>query len=148
MTPELPSRADDAERKAARATHSLSAKFTQANRDKLRRVMNELDLRTDSDRFVDHFAILLNAQRVYQSRYDKYKDYPIMRMGAIGCLVHMRTNVERMWVQMGSLARNDALDTINYAVHYIRQERNQHGTWWSPGERGTDTDGADIEPRP
>lgn len=99
----------------------------------LTKVLLALNL-TANRPFLDHFRVLIEAQRIYQDRYRLYEDIPIRRMGWRGCLVQSRTCVERLWALMtkGEWKLNDAIDLINYTVHYVRQGQaeNENGTWW------------------
>lgn len=103
----------------------------EPNLSKMVEYMNNIGLRTDNEDFVAHFITLCRCQEVYQERYKKYRDLPIRAMGWSGVMTHIRTCVERLWAIYPLWSRNEAVDIVNYAVHYIRQgeENNQYGTW-------------------
>jgi hypothetical protein len=99
--------------------------------------MRTLGLDTQEDAFWQHFAVLIEAQLIYQKRYAKYRDIPIEHMGWRGVLVQMRTCMERLWgfwTFTGHIGTDDsdAHDLINYSAHWIKQVRigNRNGKWW------------------
>lgn len=92
------------------------------------------------DAFVEHFRVFVEAQRIYMTRYKKYQDRPIRSMGWRGCLMQARTCAERLWALMqdGEWVLDDALDGINYFVHYIRQGVNENRGWEYPSTEELD----------
>jgi hypothetical protein len=106
--------------------------------------MVALGLRVDEHAFKEHFSMLLDAQVIYQNRYDIYKDRPIRSMGWRGCLMQARTCAERLWAMMldDEWRRDDALDLINYAVHYLRQGVTSNRGWEYPDTAPTLDPGA------
>lgn len=99
--------------------------------------MRTLGLETHPREKVWHFAVLVEAQRIYERRFDKYRDVPIARMGWKGVLVQAMTCMERLWALRDYLGHigtddSDAHDLINYAAHFIGQVRmgNRDGKWW------------------
>lgn len=104
--------------------------------------MHALGLKTDPT-FAQHFLILLRAQRIYESRFIKYKDVPIRAMGWRGCISEARKLIDRwsaLWLH-DSAERDpdDPLDLINYAVHAIRQSEVEYG---HPAEQELDARGS------
>lgn len=87
----------------------------------------------------DHMKVLLRANRVYESKNRAYSDV-WKNYGWRGCLMHLRTCVERAWNSLysappGATVRVDNLiDAINYAAFAVRNmdEGNRDGIWGYP----------------
>jgi hypothetical protein len=110
---------------------------SSTEKEKMVAVLRTLDLKTDPPELWQHFAVLVEAQRIYERRFLKYRDEPIQAMGWRGVLVQMRTCMERLWGLWGHNGHvgtddSDAHDLINYAAHFIKQVRlgNRDGKWW------------------
>jgi len=119
---------------------------TETEKGTIVAAMEALDLKVHGmipDDFVDHFQVLVEAQRLYQQRYSQYKDRPIRAMGWRGCLMQARTCAERLWSRMldKEWVLDDALDGINYFVHYVRQGLNENIGWEYPGPQELDNRG-------